>query len=310
MIAVFQKRHRARNDRGCERSTRRNAVPAAALGRESRAGRNHVAVFSEVRVFRKLVAVLFKRADRYNVFVRRRITKRGSSVVARRRNTDNVAVNGKLGRPRKRVGKRIRAERHVHDVRVAFYRIVKPEHKVRGASERAVLVALGFYNKQCDFRRDTHGTFAVHTRRNNAGNRCAVSLLVLNYRPIVSPVFFRVVLHDFVRRRVIGIFGNSARKFDMVGVDTRVDNGNRHARTLVSVPRRADIDVIYVRLIFVKRIAHRVFGLRRFSPFARNAFFIDNVAYPRVEVGRKFVDVFAVIAAPHNVINRYAVRQP
>ena len=119
-------------------------------------------------------------------------------------------------------------EGHIDYGHVSLDGVVQAEHKVGGALEFAILVALGLDHDDVDPGCNANDTASVHGCGQNTRHRRTVSLLVLNERPIVCATIHRPILDDPVLGGIVGILADPPRELGMVGINARVDHGDGH----------------------------------------------------------------------------------
>ena len=137
-----------------------------------------------------------------------------------------------------------------------------------------------------------------------------MSLLVLDQRPVVRAVGEQPVLDDLIFRRVIRIFADAACKLGVIGINTRVNDGNRHTRAARICPDILQIDVIQIGLQLVRGIRHRI--LRTHGQTLAAALLrihLTKVADARLEVNAHTRQIGQILLRLHHVQKADTLRQ-
>ena len=153
---------------------------------------------------------------------------------------------------------RTHPKRHIYHLCVAFNGVVKTEHQIGRASKDSVFVTFRLDNEQSDLGSDADDLSTVHRSTDHARHCRTVSVLVLDQRPIVGSVFQGVVFDDLVLSRVVGILTDTSRKFGMVSIDSRINDGHRYTCSLGGCPSVFEVDVIQIGLQLVGAVGNGV----------------------------------------------------
>ena len=260
-IVLQQQRHSARHNRACKGSTRFDTVASAHSGGIGRTRCHNIRILAIIGVIGEAPAVQCAYAD--DMFIRGRPAQRRCALITGGSHADDIAVISKLDCRFKGIRNSICAKGHIDHIHVPLDGIVDAKQQVRGAVEVSVLVTFRLNNDDLHIRCDTHHIAAVHRCGNNAGNAGTVTLLIFDQRPVI------VVLDNLIFRGIIGVFADTAGKFRVIGVDTGIDDSDRHAGTCVAVPNRSHIQIIQIGLQLVIRIRNGVLRpLRQSFPIA------------------------------------------
>ena len=85
-----------------------------------------------------------------------------------------------------------------------------------------------------------------------------MTLLVFYERPIIRAVRENVVLYDLILGCIVGIFANATCKLGVIGINTRINNGNRYVVTGRPTPNVLHVEVIEISLQLVVLIAYAI----------------------------------------------------
>ena len=264
-VLVFILRAQQRDRTHCCRASQGRTVLRPVLPvhqrRVSGSRSNEIHVFSIVRVLRKFPGVGAQRTNTDHVFVSGGIEQISRCIVSCRSNTNNITISGKL----RGLGEWIVArstEGHIYHGNVALDGIVQAKHQIGGAQEISLFITLCLNHEQSNLGSNTNDLIAVHGRADHTRNGRAVSLLVLDQRPIVGTVRKEIILNDLVLRCIIGVLTDASGELGMIGINTRIDHRDGHPGTLRGCPNVPQIHIVQIGLKRIGTVRNRVLRTR------------------------------------------------